>query len=790
MRKTILISLLFLLSAIVIGNANASTLQTGSISGFVTESSYIYSPIAGADVWAAGPDAEYIYHTITQTDGSYIIPSLPSNTYTVKAYKDGFAWEWYSQQTNHWDANGVVVTEPGDTSGINFTLSKAGSISGHVFKEDGSTVITDVLIRVHANGVSSGTSSLGANVSQSDGSYTITGLAPGTYKVEANYNNEPGYVVKYYDDKTDWDSADTIEVYANQTTAGIDFVLEPGGSISGNITAQASGNPIPDVQVCIRGYESGGGFGCDQTDTSGNYSYGGLPSGNYKVEVSAPGWAWQHYDNELSWNDADPVAVIHGQETSGIDLALLPGGSIDGYVYDTDGVTPLSNIHMSLDGPGFGWGDCTDSNGYYSFESIPRGYGYRVRAASPGGCGGPMNTDYIQQYYDGVYGQDDATVLVIDDSTPSYGGIDFTLELGGSISGVVYNQDGTATIGGGRVVVDGTVESIWRSTCTDSDGTYMISGLPQADYKVYAYGFCDADPNYVVELWQERFTWDTADIVTLDETSPDLSGIDFTLELGGEISGRVLLADGATPVENACVRVSTTAPELTLHPNRWTTPSDGSFTLYGMPTTGIYLRTDVNCWGDNPDLQDEWFASGGSTADASTAEMILISSGETITDGVFTLDIAASTNISPEAGGILTSTANISTTLAFPPGAVSEPITVTYIITTSQPISTGLQFVGQNFSIKAVTADGTPVTTFSEPFTITINYSDADVFGLDEASLTLNFWNNQTGQWEELLATVDPAANTITAFLDHLTDFAIIGDVLDQIYLPLISFNR
>lgn len=125
-------------------------------------------------------------------------------------------------------------------------------------------------------------------------------------------------------------------------------------------------------------------------------------------------------------------------------------------------------------------------------------------------------------------------------------------------------------------------------------------------------------------------------------------------------------------------------------------------------------------------------------------------------------------------------------TISFPPGSVSQPVTITVGLTTSQPISAGFQFLGQTFVIEARAADGTAVTSFSQPFTIIIHYSDADVLGLDESSLTLDYWEVGTSQWITVPTTVDTEANTLTAVLDHLTVFAILGRSGYSLYLPLI----
>ena len=136
--------------------------------------------------------------------------------------------------------------------GVPFSApTETGAISGHVFKADGVTVITDVLISVHASGSSAGTSSLGTYASQADGSYTIPGLAPGTYKVQGNNNRVGYYISEYYNNKLSWDQADIVTVVAGQTTTGIDFALEAGGSISGHVFKADGVSVITDAIITV-----------------------------------------------------------------------------------------------------------------------------------------------------------------------------------------------------------------------------------------------------------------------------------------------------------------------------------------------------------------------------------------------------------------------------------------------------------------------------------------------------------------------------------------------------------
>ena len=118
----------------------------------------------------------------------------------------------------------------------------------------------------------------------------------------------------------------------------------------------------------------------------------------------------------------------------------------------------------------------------------------------------------------------------------------------------------------------------------------------------------------------------------------------------------------------------------------------------------------------------------------------------------------------------------LQTTLTFPPGAVAEPVLVVLL--------------GQVFTIDATANDGSTVTHFNQPFTLVVTYTDAEVLGIDEETLTLHYWHEGEQRWVAIPTTVDAANNRLTATLDHLTIFAVLqGQVSNpaRIFLPLVQ---
>ena len=110
--------------------------------------------------------------------------------------------------------------------------------------------------------------------------------------------------------------------------------------------------------------------------------------------------------------------------------------------------------------------------------------------------------------------------------------------------------------------------------------------------------------------------------------------------------------------------------------------------------------------------------------------------------------------------------------------------------TPSNPYS-GYAFAGHTFRVDAY-RDGQALSNldFQTPVSVTIHYSDADVQGLNEDSLTLRYWDGS--MWSSSGITVierDMANNRFVATITHLSEFALFAQtqsVGSTIYLPAI----
>ena len=95
-------------------------------------------------------------------------------------------------------------------------------------------------------------------------------------------------------------------------------------------------------------------------------------------------------------------------------------------------------------------------------------------------------------------------MITIPEATPVTQEITFTLSPGGSIWGTVRDATSLSPIGGGLVVAYSPDGQLAAFVCANDDGSYVIPGFLLGDYKVWAGGWCRANPNYVREYWQEK----------------------------------------------------------------------------------------------------------------------------------------------------------------------------------------------------------------------------------------------------------------------------------------------
>jgi uncharacterized surface anchored protein len=287
----------------------------GSISGTVTDES-TGSPLAGVEVstfslmgWG------FVGSASTDASGNYTVAGLAAGNYRVRFYAPPDAAEWWDGQPDFGSADPVTVTAATDTPGVDATLDMGGSISGTVTEASAGNPLTDAHINVYdASGYLAG-----GTMTDASGHYMLGGLAAGDYRVAFW---AASYAVEWWNGQPTFASADPVAVTVGVDTPGVDAVLV-GGSLSGTVTEQATGNPLTGVYIGV--YDTSGNWaGGTTTNSLGTYTLGNLLGGYYKVVFSKASYAIEWWDQQPAFGSADLVTVVAGGNTPGVDASLVP----------------------------------------------------------------------------------------------------------------------------------------------------------------------------------------------------------------------------------------------------------------------------------------------------------------------------------------------------------------------------------------------------------------------------------------------------------------------------------
>ena len=158
----------------------------------------------------------------------------------------------------------------------------------------------------------------------SDGTYTIIGLAPGDHRVVA-IADEAGFALEMYPGGIDPLAAGKVTVTSGGDTGGIDFTLVPGGSISGRIYQDDGTAPIKGMAVVALHQPSGTLLGFGMSGPDGSYSIEGLHAAEYLVrsmDFVGLGYAQEYFDNVADPGSATKVTVVATEDTPNIDFTL------------------------------------------------------------------------------------------------------------------------------------------------------------------------------------------------------------------------------------------------------------------------------------------------------------------------------------------------------------------------------------------------------------------------------------------------------------------------------------
>ncbi len=485
----------------------------GTVTGAVTDSSG--NPLANATVYlkavdssgGATPDAisfPIIGRLIAQTDsnGDFTLSTVPANTYTATAFKQGFVATTSASFTV---TAGASTTVPM----IALPAVQFGTVTGTVDDSTGAPV-SGALVFLRPDNSSGGPpvspvpvlSGIAAGgqyfaTTDSSGNYTINNVPTGTYTATGSAKGDESSTTASFTVATGSNTAPAITLTVR--TAPVT------GTVTGNIT-DSSGNPLSGALVTLTVDTSSGSTTPTPsfrllfatTDSSGNYTINNVPAGSYDVNASDKGYVK---------NTSAAFTVAAGSNTAPtVALTAIVTGTVTGTITDSNG-NNLSGARVTLtlvpsttgtsSGSAkpkaaslvslFGGGQrvfsiTTDSSGDYTIDNVPTG-NYTISVTDKG----------FQKSTGTAF-----TVAAGSNSVPTITLTALPTPVFGSLTGSVTDSSGNE-ITNARVIITPVIDSTSGTTPTpgphahvyfaktDSTGTFTLNKVLAGTYTITAF---------------------------------------------------------------------------------------------------------------------------------------------------------------------------------------------------------------------------------------------------------------------------------------------------------------
>jgi hypothetical protein len=575
--------------------------KTGRISGVVTAPNGKGLP--GICVEVVSSNAGLLVRT--GKNGSYSTPRLPSGTYLMAFYalcgnNGNWLFEIYKNIFNPLKTPTPIRVKAGKTTHISAVMKDGGEISGTV-TGPGGRKLSNICVSPLTN---SPAGQLVFTAVSKHGVYHIRSVPPGRYQIGFAPCEQSTWAPTLWPDTQNENAAPYIRVSGTHHVGNIDEVMQPGGIITGTVTA-ATPAATPLAGMCVLAQENGGLFdtGSVATNADGDYEVYGLAPGSYSVQFY-PGC--NSNANYVGINYPTNVNVVGGTTTPGINGALPVGAIIAGTATSATTGKPIEGICVSLSTSQLGSIGLaiTNASGAYSIDQLPVGT-YQVQFS--GGCGntgsyapqGWNNTNVLEpQNIDlTAAGQDDADISA-------------ALQPGPVIAGTVTDSSGRRL--SGICVYAATPSGVLFGAGQTDHGRYKMLNLAPGSYEVIFTPGCGNNADLAEEVFKTPLSALTP--ATVSASSGTVSGINAVMQGAGGISGDVR-AKSRHPVALTCIiltGVSGSARGLSGE----VLTLGGSYEVTGLPVGGYQVTFDPACFGI--DLAAQWYKDKPSPAGATT----------------------------------------------------------------------------------------------------------------------------------------------------------------------------
>jgi len=542
--------------------AVAQIVSGATITGTITDSRGTALPSMVAAAYT--PTGDLQGTAASDSRGAYIL-NLQPGRYRVLAYdlSGAFATE-FGGNADSFDTS-PMVNLSSTVGGINFSMEKAGTISGTVVSA-GAPLSG---ITIAAYNVGSGTRRAFTQTA-ANGTYSLA-IAPGQYKFAA-YDQSGTYALAFFANTPTFDGALPLSVASTQQLTA-NFDLPRAAHLSGTVVDIDTNVILPGTTVFAYSAD-GTSIASTLSDSAGNFAFA-VPPGSYKLvaadvsHIYAAGFA----DDANSFSNAHTLTPGAGQSISAIRIPLHRAGVVAGKVTESTGAV-LAGISVAAynnDGSQRTVAT-TDPSGSYKL-TLPPG-DFRIAAFDSFGV-------FVTQFYPQRVLFSNATSVAVTaaQTTPS---IDFALGRGAHFNGNIVDLTTQTPIEGVSVGAYDDAGNQMNVGVTDSMGNYTLV-IPSGRFKLAAF---DARFRYVTRYGGGSPNYENA--VAYPADAPANVRVDFSMARGVHVTGTVADSSGGLAVSGVDIAV------LDPDGNRLatTTAHDGRFDFVLAPGSYRLLAVD------------------------------------------------------------------------------------------------------------------------------------------------------------------------------------------------------
>jgi hypothetical protein len=456
-------------------------------------------------------DEEFSVFFQTDEEGHFLFENVLPGSYDLEVSRNGYVDAEYGQKRPG-APSAILTLAPGQNmTNLVFKLAHTAAISGHVFDEDGEPIAKAAVITYRASKRQGKEQEIGDDpvLTNDLGEFRIFDLAPGRYYIAVNYRREDpfhrdapapnqklitGYLPSYYPNTVDPAKARAISVRPGDEIHAVEFFLHASRfvTVRGRVLCAILENSATSGTVSLNPQGPGlaqalQGLNDNFRVKDGGFVLRNVPPGSYDLTASI------RSGESDDWHLARRQLEVGNSDVDGITITISRGVDISGrFTWEGTPANDPSSLHFRLqalgqDQPYFSQ-PTVKPDGTFQFKNVPEG-SYRPAF----NLYGPAKKFFLKS---ARYG----SATITDAGFTVQSGADLSLELTVSsrvaqLSGVVLDANSLPAAGATVVLIPdpplrGVFEQ-YKSTTTDQNGKFSMTGLTPGDYKVFGWDAID-----------------------------------------------------------------------------------------------------------------------------------------------------------------------------------------------------------------------------------------------------------------------------------------------------------